>query len=401
MSEESQKTTAIILKKLLNTPDEESIVSVFSQDLKERFSDTIQAEFSESAKKLWFPDEEVKTNLEKITADFRDTDSWKNILESYKEGEIEVEDLVDYICVSHLATDTDEIDPSRVMQRQVEQGLKSRVGARFLSNLMNATQKTLSASLEAICEYVALENPEMKTRLLGESKEAIKDNLTEKSLVPISEQVKQALVTQDGSMWDKESVESMISQMFAGDIIYDKLHEISFDSLIDKLIDLEDYDFDSTRTIIVDAGMEQANKALRREDYEDDPSKLRFALYTMRLNNIFDGFGGTHSDDRGVTKFVLNHSINEKEFLMLIALVKDRSLEYFQGRQEWSQMRMLWRSKEEIREHQAHPISKLTWYDKEAVLKTLYDGIKQKTVGVKALKNFIKQLEQTMEETMF
>lgn len=403
MSEEKaltarEETKRKIIEKLKQVPKEESLVSVWVQDFKEQFLKDVQEEISESAKTLWFPDEDVKVNLEKITADFKDLDLWSDVLKKYKNGDIDERDLVDYIALSHLAVDPREIEPVKVLQRQVENGLKSRVGVKYIRNLLGVTQKALTNSVGALCEVLALEDPSKAQLLLGASQETIEGTLKETALVPVSETVKEALQTFEETIWDEQSVENLVSQMFAGDIIYDKQFDLTYEELLNKLADPDDYEFDSVRSIIVDAGMEQVNKAEHREQYTANPDDLRFTLYTVWLSNIFDGFGGTHSDDRSANKYRVKDPITEEQYLMLMNMVKQRYIMYVEGRTEWGQMRMGWRTQLELNQKIKHPFYHLTPYDKDVIINTALSIAQSPDGSIDMLRDFFNQILQAAEE---
>lgn len=395
-----EETKRKIVEKLKQVPKEDSLVSVWVQDFKEQFLKDLKEEISESAKSLWFPDEDVKVNLEKITADFKDIDLWKDVLQKYKNNEIDERDLVDYIALSHLAVDPREVEPVKVLQRQVEQGLKSRVGAKYIRNLLGVTQKALTDSVGALCEVIALEDPSKAQLLLGAAQNSVDEALSEKSLVPVSDTVKEALQAFSENIWDEQSVEEMVTQMFAGDMLYDKQFDLSYEDLLNKLADPDDYEFDSVRSIIVDAGMEQINKAEQRDQYTANPEDLRFTLYTVWLSNIFDGFGGTHSDDRSANKYRLNEPITEEQYLLLMNMVKQRYLMYVEGRTEWGQLRMGWRTQKELNDKMRHPFYHLTPYDKDVIINTAL-GIAQSPEGnIDMLRDFFGQLLQAAEQTV-
>ena len=375
-----------ILEKLKSIPKDGSVVSVWVEDFKEQFLKNVDFELTESVKNLWFPNEEVKVNVEKITSDFRDTDLWEDILHKYKEGLIEDKDMVDYIVLSHIAVDPREVEPARVLSRQIESGLKSRVGVKVIKRLIEATNDTLKNSLGALCE--ALELPaQTEVKLLGSG---ISEDISDNEVIPENKEVKNALasVGENDNLFSEEEV---VKQFFAGDIIYDKLIEVSYEELLDKLADIDDYEFDSVRTLILDAGMEQQNKAEKRTEYTENPEDLRFVLYTVWLSNIFDGFGGTHSDDRGVYKYRLKEQIKEEQFLMLMNMVKHRYAHYMEGRSDFSQIRMGWKTKDQIYNKITHPFSRLTPYDKDVIINTVYNA-SQRENDIKIIKDFFDQI---------
>ncbi len=359
------KKREIILKKLKQIPDKENIVAVFVDDFKEQFLKELQEDITESVKTLWFPSEDVRINLEKITSDFRDTDYWGSLLQKYKDGAVEEKDMVDYIIMSHISVDPSEVTPTQVLNREVENGLKSRVGVKYLKLLTDTTNRVLKRNLGAMGEYLGL--PESTPMQLLSTGVGVEEAHNQLALIEPNAEVQKALQAVEDVFTPKDE-EQLVREFFAGDMIYDKLIDITYEELVDKLADFDDYEFDSTRTLIVDAGMEQQGKAVKRQEYELNPDNLNFSLYIVWLSNIFDGFGGTHSDDRGMHKYRIPNEITEEQFFTLMQLVKNRYDKYIEGRIEFSQLRMLWKTHKEINAKITSPYSVLTPYDKDVLL---------------------------------
>jgi hypothetical protein len=350
MTDEKEATRQKILKKLSETPDPNNVIAVSTKSMKEEYLEKVGDSFSEEAKELWFPSADVKVNLEKITADLRDTDHWKSLFKELREGKISDDDMADYVVLSHLSI-SDEPNPLDVHYRQVEDGLKSRIGAKLLGKMVEATNLLVKSNAEAIMEALPLEHkPDIKLLTTAEEVEG-----KHEAVLKQSPEMKQLATMLDQDFLGKDYQERMVREFFAGDILYDQVTDLTFEKLLEKLSDPDDYEFDNARNIIVDAGMEQLNKAALRTEYDLDTGNKTFVVYTVRLANIFDGFGGTHSDDRGVVKYRCKDKITEQQFTQLTSVIKHRYHNYINGRKEFSEMVMRWKTREQVRTDREHP----------------------------------------------
>lgn len=343
-----EETKQIILKKLNDEADANSVIVLKTQEIKQEVYQAIGESLTEAEKNLWFPSADIKVNLQKITADLRDSEQWANILDKYKEGEISTEHLVDFITLSHLSV-TEEPDPIAVHERHVRDGLKSRMGVKFLGMLTDSVNKVLADNFAKI-EKALPEGTKLDIQLLAPIQE--KDT-EDNALVKQDPEIRSLALTEN--ILGDDFKEQILKEYFAGDIIYDKCTVYTYEELLNKLSDPDDDTFDTKRSIVVDAGMEQTEKALKRQEYTFDSTNKKFVVYTVLLSNLFDGFGGTHSDDRGVDKYVCKEDITSDQFNTLMQLIRDRYDKYLRGRTEFSEFVMGWRDKEDIRKEMVKP----------------------------------------------
>lgn len=335
-----ESTRQKILAKLKNETKPENILAVAKHEMGQAVLEALGEGLSEAEKDMWFPSQEVKTDLMKVTSNLMDTDHWDSLLERYKNGEIRTEEMRDFVILSHVAVTT-EPDPIAVLDRQVRDSMKSRSGAKIVDRLLLGANQAMSGGFQALVEALPLEHrPDIKLLSAGDNTQSDSDEPGSLTVFTRNE-LSLDVVT-------PEYKEQMIREFFAGDIIYDRLIEVSFDELKSKLLDENDYEFDSKRALIVDAGMEQTDKATRRKEYKEGLEGKKFVLYSSWLSNIFDGFGGTHSDDRGIDKYRMKEDITHEQFLVLMGLVKKRYVDYIDGRIEFSELVTRWKSRPEI-----------------------------------------------------
>lgn len=341
-----ESTRSKVLAKLKQTSKPENMLAVAANAITEKALKELGTVLTEAETEMWFPTQETRTDLMKITSNLMDTDAWDGLLEKYKSGEIRVEEMRDFIILSHVAVTT-EADPVAVVDRQVRDALKSRAGVKLVGTMVERFNTVLSEGMAALSEVLPLEyKPQVKLLSDGGAKTEADPEAPEQgdTAVAVFEQ------RQHGSLEivTDDMKEQVIREFFAGDIIYDRAIPVSYEELVTKLANPDDYEFDTVRATILDAGMEQVDKALRRKDYKEGLEGKKFVLYTSWLSNIFDGFGGTHSDDRGVDKYRVIEDITHEQFLELMRLVKKRVGDFFDGRIEFAELVCRWKSRPQI-----------------------------------------------------
>lgn len=354
LTEEQKNEVLSLVKK---DPKEESALTYIKEgrsELEEKILAQISTTMSEAEKDLWFPKEEVKVDLERVTSDLRDIRQWSEILKKYKDGEFTEETMVDFISLSHVAV-TEEPDPINVLERQVRDGLKSRTGATLVKRLCGAVN---NAWEETVTDLVKLlpedKQKEFKPVRLLAAAEKEEDNAN--SLLPVKAEIHD-FVKNELALITPDYTEQLVKELFVGEYLYDRLIELEYEELLEKLKDPEDLDFSTIRTIIVDAGYESKTKATTRlnggEVVSDDPKV--FVIYIAWLKNIFEGFKGTNSNERGIDKFRLKGEMTPPQFKHVMSLIQERYYKYMEGRYERSSIDMGWLKSETVNKNSKLP----------------------------------------------
>ena len=335
-----------ILQKISKEPSPGNIVRLLEVErdaLVEKAISEMGDTLTEAEKNLWFPNEETRFNLERVTSDLRDVEHWKTVAQQYKNNEISEDTFVDYLTLSHLSV-TEEPDPMAVLDRQVRDGLKSRTGVKIVKQLVGKMNTVFSDTVKTFVQALPEETRhQMTVKLLAPIASTESENAG--SLVPVNEDLHSYLNT-NLTLFTEVEEERILREMFAGEVIYDRLVELSYEDLVLKLKDVDDLDFSTVRTIVVDAGMEYPNKVVNRDVQIDQ--KKSFVIYIAWLKNIFEGFKGTSSEDRGIDKFRLNEDITQEQFNNLMALIKHRYVTYINGRLERGSLDQGWLTQEEV-----------------------------------------------------
>lgn len=377
ISEEQKKD---ILSRLKKEPKAETALAYLKEgrsELEEKILAGISETMSEAEKDLWFPKEETRIDLERVTSDLRDIKQWSEILKKYKEGAYTEETMVDFIALSHVSV-TDEPNPINVLERQVRDGLKSRTGATFVQLLTGAVS---NAWEETVTNLVQLLPEETRSsfkpvKLLAAATEGDQKN----AIIPLKEEIHQ-FVKEELALITPDYTEQLVKELFVGDMLYDRLIELDYEELVEKLKDPDDLDFSSIRTIIVDAGYESSVKAHTRKEAEGegevvDTGEKKFVIYIAWLKNIFEGFKGTNSQDRGIDKFRLSTDITFEQFREIMSLIQERYYRYIDGRFERSALDKEWLSPEEIRKVSKYPEYHIDPTTAVGIVRNLVSGLR-------------------------
>ena len=341
----------LIIKKLRKDPNPESLREVFAETAQEVALEAMKAGLSEAERSLWFPDADVRVNLEKVTADLRDTDQWAAVLQKVKDGVLTVEEAVDYVTLSHIAI-MEEVDPLKVHERQVRQGLQGRTGVRLLGGLTDAVSTSIAQVAQAFGDVLELQAPvEIKALpAMAQTEEELVAQVAEgSSVIPVDMEIHTELakaVTAEELKVDFRT--RMLQEMFAGEILYDKRYDVTYQELRDKLEDENDYEFDSQRAFVVHAGTEYMGPIIEGVKQYNGPEHKRFVLYLVWLSNLAEGVIGTHSEDRSVTKYVIDEDITDDQFQYLMVMVQERYASFVAGRTEHCRFDMGWVTHEDL-----------------------------------------------------
>lgn len=336
-----------LLKKLKQEFDPETAVAYIKEgrsELEENILAAMGSELTEAEKNLWFPENEIKLDLEKITSDLRDVHQWREILKRYKDGSYSEDQMVDFISLSHVSV-TEEPNPINVLERQVRDGLKSRTGATLVKRLVGAVSNAWDESVSDLIKLLPEESQsKFKRTFLLTAAEKSSDNSL--AVLPLNEEIHD-FVKNELALITPDYTEQMVKELFVGEILYDRLIELDYEELKAKLSDPDDLDFSTIRTVIVDAGYEGQHKASTRNSEATlsatSTNDKQFVVYIAWLKNIFEGFkSGTNSEERGIDKFRLKGEITHEQFTHLMSLIQERYYRYIYGRWEIGSLEKGW-----------------------------------------------------------
>lgn len=227
---------------------------------------------------------DAKGDIRDLLSDCISKDKWGNLLERFKEGAIEKEELVDILLLSHLHAVEREnpiASPEEIMDRAFETKMKGKLGRKLISSTVSslAEANLLTAPKEAV------------QALLFHT--AVKDD----ARAPTEEEKKFLPATQEEKI---KNVTDVAYNNFLNSLnVEDLIRDISYEELMARLDDEEDPYFGITHQIVFDIGWELVSRKSKQK---------KLSLYVSELDKAWTDTleSNVKASDRHVTRYLVS-----------------------------------------------------------------------------------------------
>lgn len=256
-------------------------------------------------------EQDVKGDIRELLSDCISKEKWGVILEKYKEGAVDKDELVDILLLSHLHAVEREnpiASAEEIMDRAFETKMKGKLG-----------RKLISATISSLSEAQLLTAPKEAVQALlfhTASKEDVRAETEEdRKLLPAQAETEQLKAVSESAY------NSFLNSLNVEDLIRD----IGFDELLARIDDEEDPYFGITHQIVFDIGWELVSRKSKEK---------KLSLYVSELDKAWTDTleSNVKVSDRHVTRYLIS-DVKEGE-VEKINRIKDALVKKYSGRLE-------------------------------------------------------------------